>query len=62
MPNVTVSVNEELKQEMDSMPEINWSESVREFLSQKVKRAALFKKLDDVLKRVVEQIRREQGA
>ena len=50
MPNLTVSIREELKTEMDSMPDINWSEVVREFLSEKVKRAALLRKLDDMLK------------
>ena len=49
MPNITLSVTEELKRKMDSMPELNWSESVREFLSEKVKRAALLKKLDKLL-------------
>ena len=49
MPNITLSVTDELKREMDSMPELNWSESVREFLSEKVKRAALLKKLDKML-------------
>ena len=49
MPNITLSVSEELKKNMDSLPELNWSESVREFLSEKVKRAALLKKLDKML-------------
>lgn len=49
MPNITLSVTEELKREMESLPELNWSESVREFLSEKVKRAALLKKLDKML-------------
>jgi len=50
MPNLTISVPEELKKQLDSMPEINWSESMREFLSEKVKRAAILKKMDDMLK------------
>ena len=49
MPNITLSVTDELKREMDSLPELNWSESVREFLAEKVKRAALLKKLDKML-------------
>ena len=49
MPNITLSVTEELKREMDLMPELNWSEAVRKFLSEKVKRAALLKKLDKML-------------
>lgn len=49
MPNLTLSVPEELKHKLDSLPEINWSESVRKFLSEKVKRALLLKKLDKML-------------
>ena len=50
MPNVTLSVSEELKREMESMPEINWSEIVRELLSEKVRRMAVLKKLDESLR------------
>lgn len=49
MPNVTVSVPEELKQELDKLPEVNWSEAVRTFLSEKVKRESLLRKLDRML-------------
>ena len=49
MPNITLSVSKELKQKMDELPELNWSETVREFLSEKVKRAFLLKKLDKML-------------
>jgi len=49
MPNITLSVPEELKKELDSLSEINWSESIRKFLSEKVKRALLLKKLDKIL-------------
>ena len=49
MPNITLSVPEELKNKIDSLPEINWSESVRNFLSEKTKRASLLKKLDKML-------------
>lgn len=49
MPNLTLSVPEKLKHEMDSLPELNWSESVRSFLSEKVKRALLLKRLDKLL-------------
>lgn len=49
MPNLTLSVPEELKKELDSLPEINWSESVRKFLAEKAKRALLLKKLDKML-------------
>lgn len=49
MPNITLSVPQELKQKMDELPELNWSETIREFLSEKVKRALLLKKLDKLL-------------
>jgi len=49
MANVTVSISEELKHKMDSLPDVNWSETVREFLSEKVNRAVLLKKLDKML-------------
>lgn len=49
MPNLTISVSEDLKKQLDQLPEINWSESTRRFLSEKVKRALLLKKLDKML-------------
>lgn len=49
MPNVTLSIPEKLKEDLDSLPEINWSESVREFLSKKIRRALLLKKIDKML-------------
>lgn len=49
MPNITLSIPEELKKEIDKLQETNWSEAVREFLSEKVKRALLLKKLDKML-------------
>ena len=49
MPNLTVNISSELKQKIDTLPELNWSEAVRKFLSEKVKRALLLKKLDKML-------------
>jgi len=49
MPNITLSIPEDLKSKMDELPEINWSEVTREFLSEKVNRFALLKKLDKML-------------
>ena len=46
MPNITLSIPEELKKELDSLPEINWSEVTRGFLSEKVKRLEFLKKLE----------------
>lgn len=49
MPNITLSIPEELKAQIDKLPELNVSESVRKFLAEKVKRALLLKKLDKML-------------
>ncbi len=49
MPNITLSIPEELKKQIASLPELNISESMRKFLSEKVKRALLLKKLDKML-------------
>lgn len=49
MPNITLSIPEELKRQLDELPELNVSESMRKFLSEKVKRALLLKKLDKML-------------
>jgi len=49
MPNITLSIPEELKAQIDELPELNISESVRKFLAEKVKRALLLKKLDKML-------------
>jgi len=55
MPNITLSVSEDLKKELDSMPEINWSEVTRKFLSDKVKRLEFLKKLEKQLESKEEQ-------
>lgn len=49
MPNITISVPEELKKQLEKFPEINWSEVLRELISQKVKRLEILKKLDKML-------------
>jgi len=51
MPNITISISEELKQNLDLLPELNWSETIREFLSEKVKRALLLRRLDKMLEK-----------
>ncbi len=51
MPNITLSIPKQLKDELEELSEINWSESVRNFLAEKVKRALLLKKLDQLLER-----------
>jgi len=50
MPNITLSIPDALKKQMDKLPEVNWSEATRGFLSEKVKRALVLKKMDDWLK------------
>jgi len=49
MPNITLSISEELKKQIDDLPELNLSESMRQFLCEKVKRALVLKKLDEML-------------
>ena len=49
MPNLTLSIPEDLKKQLEELPELNISESVRKFLSEKVNRALLLKKLDKLL-------------
>ena len=36
MPNVTVSVDDSLKEQMDDHPEINWSEVARQAIREKI--------------------------
>jgi hypothetical protein len=36
MPNVTVSIDDSLKEEMDDHPEINWSEVARQAIREKI--------------------------
>ena len=49
MPNITLSIPEDLKKQLDELPELNISESVRRFLVEKVKRELLLNKLDKLL-------------
>lgn len=49
MPNLTITVPEKLKQQMDSLPEMNWSEAIRSFLAEKIRRSMLLKKFDAML-------------
>jgi hypothetical protein len=43
MPNVTVSVTDDLKREMEKLPEVNWSGVARKAIAQRIE---LLKKLD----------------
>jgi hypothetical protein len=50
MPTITLSVSDELKKEMDSFKDVNWSEITRDLLSDKVKRLKFLKEMDELLK------------
>ncbi len=50
MPTITLSVSDELKKEMDSFKDINWSEVTREMLKDKIERLKLLKDVDEMLK------------
>jgi|TARA_B100001971_G_scaffold182024_1_gene179097 hypothetical protein len=45
MPTLTLAVPKDLKAEMDSMPELNWSEIARTAISKKVTEYKLFKSI-----------------
>ena len=44
MVNITLSIPDELKKEMDSVPEINWSEVARQAFMQRIKDLEFLKK------------------
>ena len=46
--NVTLSVPVELKDKMELFKEINWSEVMRNTLSEKVRRLEIMKRLDEL--------------
>jgi len=48
MPTLTLSIPKELKKKMDSMPEVNWPEVLRERLE---KRAKALLKFEEMRKR-----------
>jgi hypothetical protein len=43
MPTLTLAIPEELKKEMESMPELNWSEIARRAISEKAAEYKLFR-------------------
>lgn len=45
MPTLTLAVPQELKQEMELCPEINWSEVAREAIRHKLAQLRLFKSI-----------------
>ena len=45
MPTLTLAIPKELKSEMDSLPELNWSEIARKAISKEVEEYKLFKSI-----------------
>ncbi|GAA0197592.1 hypothetical protein ACFFQF_20835 [Haladaptatus pallidirubidus] len=45
MPTITVNVDDDLKQQMENHPEINWSEVTRQAIKDKVKKLDLMDEL-----------------
>ena len=45
MPTLTLAVPKELKSEMDSLPELNWSEIARRAISKEINEYKLFKSI-----------------
>ena len=45
MPTLTLAIPKELKSEMDSLPELNWSEIARRAISKEIKEYKLFKSI-----------------
>ena len=45
MPTLTLAIPKELKSEMDSLPELNWSEIARKAISKEVKEYKLFRSI-----------------
>lgn len=46
MPNITLSITKELKEKMDLFPEINWSQTTRRLIEDKIDRLNLLEKFD----------------
>ena len=45
MPNITVSVDDDLKQKMEKHPEINWSEVARQAFQEKLEDLELMERI-----------------
>ena len=45
MPNITVSIDESLKERMDDHPEINWSEVARQAFREKIQNLEVMEEL-----------------
>src|SRR3989338_8840059 len=49
MPNLTLSIPEELKKHMEEFKEINWSEVARESIRKRTAKLAMLKALDSLI-------------
>jgi hypothetical protein len=47
--NITISIPAVVKEEMDSFSDVNWSEAMRQMLSEKLKRMKVLRELDKLL-------------
>ena len=45
MPTLTLAIPKELKSEMESLPELNWSEIAREAISKRIGEYKMFKSI-----------------
>jgi len=50
MPNLTISISEELKKEMDEFRIMNWSEVAREAFSRRIEQLAVLRKFENDFK------------
>lgn len=51
MPNLTLSVPEDLKKQMEDFKEINWSEVARESIRKRAAKLAMLKALDSLIEK-----------
>lgn len=51
MPNLTLSVPEDLKKQMEEFKEINWSEVARESIRKRAAKLAMLKALDSLIEK-----------
>ncbi len=45
MPTLTLAIPEDMKEEMEALPELNWSEIAREAIMQKITEYKIFKSI-----------------
>ena len=47
MPNITISIPKELKEKLDKLSDVNWSEVIRRGFEKKLDKLELFEKLEN---------------